>query len=512
MKLLDMLNKTRISLKLALFIIFFAILILCVTIAWSLWKREDDQIGQFSIHIVEPTCTENGYSIYTHIETRETTIRDLVDAKGHTFDPWVLIQDGNEVNCSFFSHVCAVCGFEQTRAEYPSLSISRISLYGDLEGIGKKQSVPMEAYLELKEDGLSIECYATLKYQGHTSLSYDKKNYTLKLFKDEERQDKYKLTLGHWNKENKYILKANYVDASQCRNLVSAQVWANMCAMRQSLPEEFKTLSNYGAVDGYPIAVYINDQFHGLFTMNLHKDDDLFAMKDNARHAIMICNYGDSPEATFHAEAEFTDNSPWEVEYCGTEDATWAKESFNQLIRFVRTSDDETFRRKLSEYLDVEAAIDYLIALYAFGLTNHTDQDLLFVNYGDVWIPSLYDMETAFGLSEDGSYMQEPTVFLPTRMNSGWDSGTGHLLWNRLLWNFEDEICARYQVLRPQILDPQMLCNRVTAFTDGIPVVIYEAEETTNPHPISYKESIIQILNYIPERIEKLDAIFLRSE
>lgn len=509
--MLDMSDRQIISWKPAVFRIFCAVLILCVTGAWLLWSRDDDLTEQYSIQIVEPTCTENGYSLYTHIETGEVTVRDVVAAKGHTFDPWVLIAVGDEVNCGFSKRVCEVCGHEETRAEYPNLPISRISLYGSLDGIGKKAEVSMTACLELAEDDISLECYATLKYQGHISLSYNKKNFTLKLYNDKDHQKKNKLKLSHWNEENKYILKANYVDASQCRNLVCADVWADMCAARPLLPKELHTLSNYGAVDGYPVAIYLNDRFYGLFTMNLHKDDDLFAMKEGAQHAIMICNHGSMPEATFHAEAEFTENSPWEVEYCGTKDDAWAKDSFNELIRFVRISDDATFRKELSAYLDVDAAIDYLIALYALGLTNHTDQDLVLVNYGDVWIPSLYDMETAFGLAEGGSDLHDPTVFLPTRDGDGWNSDTGHLLWDRLLQNFGDEICARYQILRTQILDPQTLCNRVTAFTDRIPSVIYEEEEEINPHPQSYGESKAQILNYIPGRIEALDKIFLKG-
>lgn len=369
----------------------------------------------------------------------------------------------------------------------------------------------MTAFLELVEDDISLECYATLKHQGHSSLVYDKKNFTLKLYKDKDHQKKNKLKLSHWNEENKYILKADHVDASLCRNLISANVWADICAARTSLAEELLPLSNYGAVDGYPVALYINDQFYGLYNMNLHKDDDLFGMKDGEQHAIMICNHGFAPESTFHAEAEFTENSPWEVEYCGTEDTSWAKDSFNRLIRFVKTADDATFRKELSDYLDVEAAIDHLIALYALGLTNYADQDLMLVSYGDVWIPSMYDMETAFGLSGNGSEMRDPDAFLPFRTDSGWDSATGHLLWNRLIRNFGDEICTRYQVLRTRILDPDMLCDRVIAFTDEIPTSIYEAEDKTNPHPQSHEESIAQILNYIPERIQALDEIFLKG-
>ena len=183
--------------KPALLRILCAILLLGLAVAVWLWRRNDTSLPSYSIQIVDPTCTENGYSLYTNIETGEVTVKDVVDAKGHSFGSWMLTDEGDEVNCGFSNRVCATCNSEETRAEYPDLQISRISLYGSLDGIGKKAEVPMTVYLELKEDDLSVECYATLKYQGHISLSYDKKNYTLKLFNDEDRQKKNKLTLSH---------------------------------------------------------------------------------------------------------------------------------------------------------------------------------------------------------------------------------------------------------------------------------------------------------------------------
>lgn len=499
------------TLRPALLRILCAALILGATGAVLHWRQTDVPNEQYSIETVAPTCTEKGYSLYTDRTTGEVSVRDLIAEKGHSFDQWALVEQVDGVHCGFSERTCAVCGLKEPRAEYPELPISRISLYGSLDGIGKKIEVPMEAYLELKEDGLQLECYATLKYQGHVSLSYDKKNYTLKLYKDKEHQEKNKLTLSHWNKENKYILKANYVDTSQCRNLVCADVWADICAARKAVPQELLELSNYGAVDGYPVALYIDDQFSGLYNMNLHKDDDLFGMEDDAQRAIMISNHGGLPEAAFRAEAIFTEDSPWEVEFCGTQDSTWAKDSLNQLIRFVMTSDDAAFRNELHQYLDVDAAIDYLIAMYALGLTQHKVQDFVLASYGGVWIPSLYDMETAFGLMEDGTGWYEPSAFLPLQVNGVWDSGTGHLLWDRLLQNFYDEICDRYKVLRTQILDPQQLCERVTTFTNQIPAVIYDTEDMVNPHSRTYEEHKIQILRYIPACISALDQIFMKG-
>ena len=116
----------------------------------------------------------------------------------------------------------------------------------------------------------------------------------------------------------KYILKANYNDPSHCRNVVCADIWAEMVQSRARLPRELTVLSNYGAADGFPVSVYLNDEFHGLYTLTLHKDDDLFGMEDGKKQALLILNDASSEEAYFRAETSFGLGSPWEIEFCGT--------------------------------------------------------------------------------------------------------------------------------------------------------------------------------------------------
>lgn len=459
--------------------------------------------------VIAPTCTESGYTLRRDLETGRTAVTDPVPALGHSFGAWERMTEPDAVYCGRQGRSCTVCGTREEQAIYPETELPRLRLYGSTEGIGKKNEVNMTA--AFLHEGEELECFATLKHQGHESLGYDKKNYTLKLFRDEEREEKLKLQLSHWNKENKYILKANYIDATSCRNLVCADVWAEFCKTRSSLPEEFETLSNYGAVDGFPIVLYINDRFEGLYTMNLHKDDDLFGMEDGEKQAILIANHAALPEAYFRAAAVFDGDSPWEVEYCGTEDESWAKDGLNELIRFVMTADDETFRTQLGRYLDVEAAVDYLIALYALGLTDNGGQNLILVSYGSVWTPSLYDMESAFGLYADGTGACDAQEFLPVRTADGWDSATGSLLWDRMMEHFESQIRTRYNELRQSVLEPAALCERVERFVKDIPQAVYHAEGETWPRD-GLEIEAAQITSYIRQRMAALDLIFVGEE
>ena len=65
-------------------------------------------------------------------------------------------------------------------------------------------------------------------------------------------------------------MKANWVDFSQARNVVSCRLWGNIVTSRKTSENQQRLAAlatNGGAIDGFPIAVYMNGVFHGLYTM-----------------------------------------------------------------------------------------------------------------------------------------------------------------------------------------------------------------------------------------------------
>ena len=302
---------------------------------------------------------------------------------------------------------------------------------------------------------------------------------------------------------HKYILKANYNDPSHCRNVVCADVWAEMVQSRARIPRELTVLSNYGAADGFPVSVYLNDEFHGLYTLTLHKDDDLFGMEDGKKQALLILNDASSEEAYFRAETSFGLGSPWEIEFCGTENTDWVKAKLNELIAFLRDSDENTFRKNLSRYPDVDAAIDYLIALYTPGLPAHAAEDLLPVCYSpnDAWICSHYDMHDAFSAGDSGT-------FLPKKNGSTWDSATGSLLWDRILNTFYEDICRRYAKLRRDILQPEKIGAAIDAYIAQIPDAVYAAEAEVNGTAPFTEDTVTEMHTFLHKQIALFDTIF----
>ena len=473
-------------------------LLLCLVMCLSLFPA-----AAFAEQIttrIEPSCTEAG-QILTEDPQTHTVRAETIPPTGHSFGEWTPADGGYE------ERICSVCGASEHRVMMTAAEeqFPRLDLRGSMEGINKKARVTLEA--DFTGAGEDFQCYAVMTMQGHSTLGLDKQNYTLRFYDDQDAQEKHKLRFGDWKKEHKFILKADYLDVTQGRNLICAQLWRAVEETRENLPPQIAALPTLGTVDGFPVSVWLNDSFLGLYTLCLHKDDDLYGMHDGEQSAILICNRSVEDEAFFRAPVELDAEGvhDWEIEFSGTEDWDWARESFNSLIDFVMRSSDEEFRERLRDYLDVDAAIDYLVFICTLGLVNSGAKDLVMLSYGGAWIPTAFDMDEAFGMMPGGEGFYPPDSFLPQREDGVWTSGTGSLLWDRLLQNFDEEIRTRYQTLRQGVLSEENILSAVDAYIGGIPASLYLREAERYPGRPAASEMKEQIQNYLIERLPILD-------
>jgi len=430
----------------------------------------------------------------------------------HTF-----IETENEAADEFtpgkITYKCSKCNEEKTERINALGKMPQIYFDGSIQGIGKDSDVLVK--VEYTDEVQSFDSYATIKYQGHTAMLYDKKNFTVKFYKDENKEEKNKISLNGWKESNKYCLKANYIDFSQSRNIISANIWTDVVNTRKNLNANIADLQYYGAIDGYPIMVFINDEYQGVYTMNIPKDDDTYNIGDDENEALFVINSPNSRSA--HFKANLTDEDKkniFDLEYCYGEDdgnTEWAYDSLDNLISFVMKNDGDDFKSGIGKYLDVDSAIDYLVTAYYLGLTDNFAKNVLMLTYnGEQWILSLYDLDTAFGLAFDATKIYEPDYQLPKRSSDGTlTSSTGSLLWDKLLINYYDEIRTRYIELRKSVLINDDVIKRYDAFIKVIPKNFYDKDlEIWGDIPLNKENNVNQMKDYLNKRSKLLDEFF----
>ena len=241
------------------------------------------------------------------------------------------------------------------------------------------------------------------KYQGNSSLNKPKHNLTCKLYKDTTFAEKLKIDFKGWGKQSKFVAKANWIDHSHARNNVSALLWGDCVRSRadfENYPELYKTSPNVGAIDGFPIKLYANGIYQGLYTFNIPKDKWMANMDDSLDAHCILCgeNYG---SGCFRATANIN-GSDWTDEIHDVVPVS-IKTRWNEAISFVMNSTDGDFKENLHNYFYVDSLIDYIIfGLVSCGLDAFGKNQLYLTYDAEKFIAGLYDADSTWGLYWNG--------------------------------------------------------------------------------------------------------------
>ena len=313
---------------------------------------------------------------------------------------------------------------------------------------------------------LSFHAYIEIKCQGNSSMSYPKKNFTIKLFEDADRTIKKKIAFRNWGKQNKFCLKANWIDISHLRNVVSAQLWSDIVESRsnyETLPELLRESPNNGAIDGFPIKVYNNGIYQGRYTWNIPKDKWMFNMDDDLEEHCVLC--GENYDSGCFRAAALIDESDWSDEIHDS-CPDLIKTSWNNAIDFVMNSSDDDFKANIETYFDLQSLLDYHIyGMYMCGIDQYGKNQIYMTYDGVKWIASMYDMDSTWGLYWNG---QTILAYNYTReqYEDKIQGRLGNLLYERLEKNFLPELKARWNELKNSALSLSNIINRFERMSD----------------------------------------------
>ena len=371
------------------------------------------------------------------------------------------------------------------------------------------------------------------KVQGASSVGLPKKNYTLNLDQDFE-------AFSGFGKQHKYVIKANYLDASQSLNVVNAKLWGKIRATHYQVSDALQDNAgnyltdnngnhiiaetdpqlsiggNYGAVDGFPIALYINDQYWGLYSFNIPKDDWMAKMPSEAGYAIVDAVW--SPQGALQQETNFKDQM--ELQFCGTEDKNWALNSINKLIDAVMASYStaEDFDKAVSPLVDFDSVYDYYIYSVLTGNVDGVYRNYLLQTFdGKKWYFASYDMDESFGKSpQSGNYLPSKSL----GGNDFWHEETTFeniASNNRLFYQFwkfhKVELLSRTKDLIDDVMSTSKVDIEFINYSRAIPKLVLLHEFKLWPHmPDTTVNTVDRIGRWYLERVAWLKDTYFSDE
>lgn len=367
----------------------------------------------------------------------------------------------------------------------------------------------------------SFTDYGTVKVQGDSSANYPKKNFTIKLFSDSGKTVKDKRQFRDWDKaRNKFVLKANWIDHSHARNIVNARLWTQIVKSRS----DYDTLpvaltSGNLAIDGFPVKVYNNGVYMGLYTWNLPKDALYGLDEDINTNAIM---QGDS--------GSYSGSILWRAS--ANLDGKWSDEThdvitdqivlgFDALLNFVYTSSDADFVTHFSDYFDKQSIIDQYIFLYVGCIVDNIGKNQTFFTYNATYyFGGMYDLDGTWGCppfpQNKSTWYDDDTAFQAGYTAYVESGGTSNLLYERVGTLFASDIESRYTELRASVLSADNINAEFDRFMSVIPPYLYAEDyaSTTGEGaftniPLKDSNNILQIRQFVIDRLEYVDSMIL---
>ena len=385
------------------------------------------------------------------------------------------------------TNVCLYRIFDTADVNY---SLPVVNLDGDISGMDK--STFKDMHFSMMKNGIETQGYAKVKWQGDSSLTFDKKGLRLKTYADNQFKDKMKIKpKASWKATNKFNLKAYPNDALLCHDVVNANIGADIWNDNLSLPDELMNENNLGFIDGFPIVLFINNLFQGVYSFNLPRSDF-----DTAKYAIIGDQYTET--TAFKKVGAKLDGSDFES--LNPETSTESeKNAVNSLIDFIANSTDDDFKANLTNHIDLNSAIDYLIFSNIIGDGDAWGKNQVLLSYnGTIWHWHPYDLDGSYGLNWTGGFT----------VQSGKIWGQDHMLFSRLMQLFLPQIKERYKQLRTW-LTPTYVANKYREYIDNVGSENYALDwKAWNPKSQN-ENSLINLRKNIQNQFRVCDKAWL---
>lgn len=357
--------------------------------------------------------------------------------------------------------------YNAVNAQVPCMTI-----IGDLPTAkGDKKTVRVK-YEDLSDSTRNFDMSnCEIDVQGTSSQYYPRKNYKIKL------PNSYQLRTNSIA-EKTFTVKADYMESSHAHNTGLAKLLNNIYTTKtppQQLNSAVRT-----AIDGFPITIWYQPdtssalQYFGAFNFNNDKSsNNTWGMTDGCESWEFSNNTSD--HCLFKSAASAGMGNDFEARYpkdytdytnllallewvvsCNSEEATGDALAESVTIDGTTYTNDTAayriakFKDELSDHFNLEYVLTYYIAVELFGMVDSRAKNLFLNTYdGQIWYPVFYDLDTSFGLNNEGvndfSYNIEFHDVIGTQNVY---NGESSVLWNMVERAYPSEIQTLYQNLR----------------------------------------------------------------
>ena len=217
------------------------------------------------------------------------------------------------------------------------------------------------------------------------------------------------------------------------------------------------------AIDGFPINLYINGEYIGVFNFNNDKSNKkVFGLTKSFPQCVSYEVSANSnttagafnkwTSATGISEKQYYYND-FELRYSSrSQDAdedNWDITPLKTLVDWVSDADETEFRTNLDQHFNRRYLIDYYIFTMTAGLVDNFGKNMMLTTWdSQIFYPQFYDCDSCLSLNNSGYRRYDPYIEVTPDVFNTSDSK----LWTKLTQYLWDEIVVRYRELRQSTL------------------------------------------------------------
>lgn len=357
-----------------------------------------------------------------------------------------------------------------------------------------------------------------MSIQGHGSATYQKKGYTFDLYNKEKKS--LDIKFGEMVATDSFHLKAYQTDRTHTRDVGNGRLWKeiissntypynsiNTTEVSLSLDKDKNELFTAEAsyyTNGFPIELYLDENFIGLYTVRLKKKRENYGLNNKNLNHIFL----DSSTYTAFLSKSFNP-SDWDLKSPKISGYNEAGEIPNEDVLakcqrlFEFTKELNTRYTEHADFINLQHWIDWIIFSELISNRDSNGNNYNLVTYDGVkWSIIPYDLDLTIGLNAWPSYNIE-------LKRDSFD--VSHDIWGVFKTRFSSEISARYKELKNNgIIKTSNIIKNYRDIAKNIPQSVYQQDRELWGNLWKNGESdISQIELFLDNKIKFLDSKWL---
>jgi len=430
--------------------------------------------------------------------------------------------------------------------------IAKVVIHGFPYNVDSAVQDEVECMLEFNDGlGNGFHKKTIVAVQGSTSQGLPKKNLAIDFFNEDGSE--FFVQFGDWVSLSSFHLKAEYWCVWHYRSLFSSQLFEQIDMSRPwhlqkpwrapyapnnaTYNQRFNTGAR-GHIDGFPVEVYIEDTFIGIYNFNQKKHRSNYEMTKDNLNQIIVDSAG-----TFNAYFKNDIETAWEIRnpsgllaIDGTKYAEGKElsntdpkslEVKNKIKRFFGWGKNvavANLKAEAPNYLHIERTIDWFLHCHFLYTPDNYIRNTIWCTWdGARWAPMVWDLEAVLGMGIFGYANEIP----PTKIGfvgGGYNHADGDGVFNPKFYQaFKTEIEGRYKELRDLgIFTTKNVSTYFINREKEVPYEIFKKDmdmmlaPTNRPpnsifpdgHTGGFFDSVPRIEDWLGKRIITLDAYF----